>query len=249
MLERVAELPQLHAADLVACVSDEVAEAVHSRGVSKDRIIVTPCGVDPCQFTPAVSGTRVKERFNIGERFVVGWVGSFRRFHGVDLLLDCFAELERLRPDSVLLLVGDGLDLPRLQQLATERRLRNAIFAGNAPYAEMPEFLAAMDTGVVLDPGVNGFHYSPLKLREYMAAGLSVIAPKSGEISRTLQDGENAVLVQPGNRDALLKALLLVHDDDGLRRRLGIAARNHIISTGTWSEAVRRTEAALSKIT
>jgi glycosyltransferase involved in cell wall biosynthesis len=248
LLERVAELPQLHAADLVACVSHEVAEAVRSRGVSYDRIIVTPCGVDTARFTPAVSGARIRERFDIGDRFVVGWLGSFRRFHGVELLLECFAEFERLRPEAALLLVGDGLDLPRLRRVAVERRLRNVFFTGNAPYAEMPEYVAALDVGVVLDPGANGFHYSPLKLREYMAAGLAVVAPRSGEISRTLHDGEEAILIEPGSRDALLQALLRVHDDDSLRRRLGRAAREHVTRSGTWSQAIERTDAALSLI-
>jgi glycosyltransferase involved in cell wall biosynthesis len=110
----------------------------------------------------------------------------------------------------------------------------------------MPRHVAAMDVGVVLDPGVAGFHYSPLKLREYMASGLAVVAPRSGEISRTLQDGKQALLIEPGSKDDLLGALIRLHDDQRLRKTLGMTARAYIVRTGTWGAQLERTEQVLA---
>ncbi len=114
-LEHVAERPQLRRADLVACVSEEVAEEVIKRGARQDRVIVTPCSVNTSVFAPDMSGEGVRERHGLRGRFVVGWVGSFRRFHGIDLLLRSFADLQRRHPDAALLLVGDGFERPAME--------------------------------------------------------------------------------------------------------------------------------------
>ena len=245
ILERAGELPQLRAADIVACVSAEVAEVVHARGVPSDRIIVTPCRVDLDRFHPNVSAARVRERFALNGKFVVGLTGSFRRFHGVELLLHCYARLEKLRRDCALLLVGDGLDRPRLEKMVTDLRLQNVTFTGSVAHSEMPEYVAALDVGVVLDPSGDGFHYSPLKLREYMAVGRPAIVPSSGEMARTIHHDREALMIPPANEDALLAALLRLHDDVPLRARLSRAGREHAQNTGSWTEALLQVQAAL----
>ena len=77
--------------------------------------------------------------------------------------------------------------------------LRNVVMTGTVGYLEIPEHVAAMDVAVITDRGTGSFHYSPLKLREYMAAGKAVIAPRIGEMARWLADGEDAVLVESGD--------------------------------------------------
>ena len=73
------------------------------------------------------------------------------------------------------------------------------VLPGAIAHTDMPEFIAAMDVAVVSARPDAGFHYSPLKLREYMACGVPVVAPRLGEIPRTVHDGEDALLHPPGD--------------------------------------------------
>lgn len=240
LLERLGEAPQLRRADLVACVSEEVARAAVALGAPEERIVVTPCSVDLEAFSPAVSGEPVRERHGLRERFVVGWVGSFRRFHGVELLLRAYASAFAGRSDTALLLVGDGFERPRMEELARRLGLRNAVFAGGVGHEEVPAHMAAMDVAAVVDPGHGEFHYSPLKVREYLASGLAVVAPRSGELERLLADAETALLVPPGDADAVAHALARLHAEPVTRRRLGESARALMEREGAWDHQIDR---------
>ena len=245
LLELAGERPQLRAADLVACVSDEVADELKARGVPEDRLVVTPCSVDLRAFTPETSGETARRRYGLEGKFVVGWLGSFRRFHGVELALQAAARLQDRLPDLALLLVGDGLERPRTERLAHELGLRNVVFTGTVSYAEVVDHIAAMDVSLVLDRGEQGFHYSPLKLREYMACGKAVIGPRVGELPRVLGDEEEGVLIEPGDPEALAAAISSLHDDLPRRQRLGSAARAKVEKEWSWDRQLERVFDAL----
>jgi glycosyltransferase involved in cell wall biosynthesis len=102
-----------------------------------------------------------------------------------------------------------------------------------------------MDVAVITDRGAGSFHYSPLKLREYMAAGKAVIAPRIGEMARWLVDGEDAVLVESGDTEGLAAAIQDLHGQPDLRARLGAAARRKILEQATWDIQLLRIDEAL----
>jgi glycosyltransferase involved in cell wall biosynthesis len=248
LLELTGERRQLRSADLVACVSDEVAEELKNRGVDADRIIVTPCSVDLDAFTPEVSGERVRRRLGLEGKFVVGWLGSFRRFHGVELALQAAALVQDRVPDLALMLVGDGLERPGMERLARDLGLRNVHFTGTVAYSDVAAHIGAMDVSLLLDRGEQGFHYSPLKLREYMACGRAVIGPRVGELERVLTDGADGLLVQPGNPHALAEAIEKLHDDPSRRRQIGSAARERVAQEWSWDRQLERVLEALSTV-
>jgi len=248
LLELAGERRQLRSADLVACVSDEVAEELKERGVPSDKIIVTPCSVDLDAFTPEASGNSVRSRLGLEGKFVVGWLGSFRRFHGVELALQAASQLQDRLPDIALLLVGDGLERARMEQLAHDLGLRNVVFTGTVPYSDVARHIAAMDVSLVLDRGEQGFHYSPLKLREYMACGRAVIGPSVGELDRVLTDGVEGLLVRPGDPEALARAIESLHGDPQRRRQLGSAARAKVEREWSWDRQLERVFEALTDL-
>lgn len=245
LLERYGETPQLRSSDLVACVSEEVARKVVELGAPEERVLVTPCSVDVDDFAPGPHGDAVRQRHGLEGRFVVGWVGSFRRFHGIDLLLRAFASAFGSRSDVALLLVGDGFERPRMEQMAAELRIHNAVFTGGVPHSEVAAHMSAMDVATVVDPGHGEFHYSPLKIREYMACGRAVVAPRSGQLARFLGDGDAALLVPPGDVQSLTQALTELEAQPDLRRSLGLRARALIERVGTWHHQISRVEQAL----
>jgi glycosyltransferase involved in cell wall biosynthesis len=242
-LERIAERPALTRADLVACGSDLVAEQALRIGVDRSRILVTPTGVDLDRFAERGDAGPLRRRLGLAERFVVGWVGSFRPFHALDLAVDAVSGI----PDAALLLVGDGPERSRIERLARDRRV-HAVFTGTVPHAEMPRYLAAMDVGLVLARPDQAFHYSPLKLAEYLAAGLPVLAPRVAQLTSRLTDGVEALLVPAGDPGALAASLRRLHDDPGARRRIGAAARAAATDRWSWDHEVERVMAVLGRL-
>jgi glycosyltransferase involved in cell wall biosynthesis len=237
-VELAGEQAPLRNADVVACGSEAVAAEVRRLGIDDRRIVITPTGVDPDLFATPVDRDAMRRRLGLEGRFVAGWVGSFRKFHSLDQAVDALAGLD----DATLLLVGDGPERAHVEQLA---RARGVDFraTGTVPHDEIPAYLAAMDVALVLAAPDRSFHYSPLKLAEYLSAGVPVIAPRAGELPAQLHDDADALLVPAGDRAALGAALRRLRDEPATRERLGRGARASA-EHWSWDRSVARVLAA-----
>lgn len=237
--ERVGEATPLQNADVVACGSDAVAEQVRRLGVDDRRIVITPTGADLELFRSPPDRDTARRRLGLDGRFVVGWVGSFRRFHALEQAVDALDGLD----GATLLLVGDGPE-----RVSVERRARARGVAlqctGTVAHDDVPSYLAAMDVALVLASPDQPFHYSPLKLAEYLAAGMAVVAPRAGALPTQLRDEVDAMLVTPGDPAELANALRRLRDDVPLRDRLGRAARSVAGERWSWDRSARQALAA-----
>jgi glycosyltransferase involved in cell wall biosynthesis len=240
-LERRAERPALVGADLIACGSDAVVEQVLRIGVPEKRVLLTPTGVDLELFAELPDPAPLLRCLGLEDRFVVGWVGSFRRFHALEQAVGAVATV----PGATLLMVGDGPERKRIERLARDAGVP-ACFTGTVPHHELPVYLAAMDAAVILAPRGQPFHYSPLKVAEYLAAGLPIVAPAAGQLAERLTDGVDAIVVPPHDVRALAAALRRLLDDPEERTRLGKAARAAAEADWSWDDQVRRVVEALA---
>jgi glycosyltransferase involved in cell wall biosynthesis len=218
--ERSGERAPLRAADVVACGSEAVAVEIRKLGIDDRRIVITPTGVDPELFASSVDRVAMRRRLGLEDRFVAGWVGSFRKFHALDQAVDALAGIG----NATLLLVGDGPERAHVEQLARARGV-DIRATGTVAHDEIPAHLAAMDVALVLAANDRSFHYSPLKLAEYLSAGVPVIAPRAGELPAQLHDDVDALLVPAGDRGALTAALRRLQDEPATRERLARGAR------------------------
>lgn len=240
-LEGRAEHPALLGADLVACGSETVVEQVLRIGVPDRRVLLTPTGVDLELFAEPPDPVPLRRRLGLEDRFVVGWIGSFRRFHALEQAVEAAAGV----PGAALLLVGDGPERVRIERLAHDHGV-SATFTGTVAHHELPAYLAAMDAALILAPRDEPFHYSPLKLAEYMAAGLPVVVPAVGQLAQRLTDGVDALVVTPDDGAALGTALRRLRDDPEERARLGKAARAAAEAEWSWDDQVQRVIDALA---
>jgi glycosyltransferase involved in cell wall biosynthesis len=225
------------AASALVAVSDGVAAYLQRFPAAQGKVHVVPNGVDPERFPPelrpslpAAPGT-----------FTIGFAGSMKPWHGLETLLQAFALFHRHNPASRLLLVGDGAGRPPLEADAFSRGLAQAVhFTGAVAPAEVPGLLASMDVGVAPYPKIAIFYFSPLKVYEYMAAALPVVASRVGQLEQLIEPEVNGLLVPPGDAPALAAGLERIRREPDLAARLGQAARNQVLRFHTWDGVVAR---------
>ena len=112
--------------------------------------------------------------------------------------------------------------------------------AGAVDRCDVPGLLASMDAAVAPYPPQRDFYFSPLKVYEYMVAGLPVVASRFAPLEDTIRNGVNGVLCPPGDATAFATALLDLADKPSLRVALGREARRTVLAQHTWSHVAER---------
>jgi len=238
-------------ANRILCVSEPAKQQlVDVWKVDPEKIVVMPNGVDPELFKPLKSDSSFRRRLAIEDAPVVGFVGGFRSWHGVDLLVESFAQVLAEFPQARLVLVGDGPVRPDLERLIRKLELgRSVILAGLMPHNQIPEMLATFDVAVLPYPRLpRELWFSPLKLYEYMAAGKAIVAAGSGQIVEVIQHDVNGVLVKSGDVGELTQAIVGLLRDPAKRSRLGKLAREQAIERHSWDMYIKRLEGIYSEV-
>ena len=229
---------QCRQADLI--VTPEAA--VLPPSVPSERIVELEWGADTVRFSPDAKSDLPFER-RPGRTLAV-FAGAFRAWHGAIRLVDAIRRLrERGRDDVDAVLIGNGPELARVR--AAAERIDGVCCTNAVPHESMPACLAATDIGVApFDVAAHaplslGFYWSPLKVFEYMAAGLPVVAPAIDRLGRIVRDGQEGVLYDAGDPAALAGAIETLCDPVR-RRRLGAAARARVVEHFGWDRHCER---------
>lgn len=226
------------AATVLLPVSQALADYLARHGVDRRRIRVTPNGVDPDRFAHASPSLP-----HAPGSFTVGFLGTLKPWHGLATLAEAFALLHKRDSAYRLLIVGDG---PERETFAGELTARGVAapgmvrFVGAAPPEAVPGWLASMDVATAPYPRLTDFYFSPLKVYEYMAAGLPVAASRVGQVSQLIQHEVNGLLIAPGDAAALAEAIERLRNDAPLRERLGQSARTQVLRDHTWDAVAAR---------
>ncbi len=242
------ELLNLRAADLVVAVSQALKDELTGRGIEAGKILVNPNGVDPSLYRPDLAGGPVRRRYGLDGKTVIGFIGTFEKWHGAEVLAEAFGLLLRENRDYRqrvrLLMIGDGPKMARVQEILRESgAAAEAVLTGRVPQEQGPEHLAACDilaSPHVPNPDGTPFFGSPTKLFEYMAMGKGIVASDLDQIGEILKHGQTAWMVPPGDIPALCGGLKALIDDEALRTALGAAARREVVTRYTWKEHTRK---------
>ncbi len=234
---------QCRTADLIVTPSAEIVPAW-----ARDRVVEIEWGADTARFRPDAVGPVPFER-RPGELVAI-FAGAFRPWHGARQLVEALGRLAALGVRDVrAVLVGDGPERARVERAAAG--LETVTVVGAVPHEAMPACLAAADIGVApFDLGAHGplrlgFYWSPLKVFEYMAAGLPVVTPDIERLRRLVRHEQEGLLYDPRDPDGLARAIARLRDP-ALRERLGRAARARAVEAFGWDVHCRRLEAAFA---
>jgi glycosyltransferase involved in cell wall biosynthesis len=217
------------AATIVLPVTGVLGAILAEAGVSRDRIVVMPNGVDLARFParPAKAADAPVE---------LGFVGFVREWHGLDAVIDGMAESAI---PCILTVVGDGPARPALERQAQRLGLGGAVrFTGVVAPERVAGIVAGFD--IALQPKATSYA-SPLKIFDYMAAGCAIVAPDQPNIREILADRETALLFDPEAPGGMWRAVQALIGDTTLRTRLGTAARTALEANGhTWQANAAR---------
>ncbi len=204
--------------------------------VDRKRVLQVEWGADVSHFRPDAEGPVPFVRDP--DRILCVFAGAFRSWHGVVHLTAALARLHQANDHRFGgVLIGDGPERAAAERAA--RDVPGVLFTGALPHSRLPAALAAADIGVApFDPIKHaplrlGFYWSPLKVFEYMAVGLPVVAPALPRLRRLVEDGREGVLYDSKDPRGLERALVSLADP-ATRARMGAAARARVVRDFSW---------------
>lgn len=216
---------QVQAALATICVSDPVRDWVIAR-TEGTRVFTVPNGVNVHRITPQPESPGAP---------VVTFVGTLKPWHGVDVLLRARAQAHK---DWQLRIIGDGPMRAELDDLARSLGI-DVDFRGAVAPDAIPQHMAGTAIGVAPYPAMDtdsDQYFSPLKVYEYMAAGLPVVASRVGQLPEIM--GESAYLVPPSDPEALAEALDALVANPVERARVGSDNRTQAEREHSWTGTV-----------
>lgn len=232
-----SSMRSLKAASAIVAVSEAVASYARRFAIPEERIHVIPNGVDPTRFPLGLPAALPAPE----DIFTIAFVGTLKPWHGLDTLLQAAHIQHRRDPRLRLLMIGDGPERAALEAKAHSYGLTHTIvWTGAVSPLHIPGLLASADTAVAPYPQLDNFYFSPLKLYEYLAAGLPVVASRIGQVEQVITHDFNGLLCTPNHAQSLADQLQRLRDDSSLRARLGYSARQSIRRHHTWDGVAAR---------
>lgn len=244
-LSRRVRRQLLAGAGLVVAVNARLARAFREEGVPAASVVTVGNGISEAFFTAGEQRAATRHTLGLAAGDAVAvFVGSFQPFHRVDLLVDAFAAMPD-RAGCRLLLVGDGTALDDARRQVRRLGLEESVtFTGQLAHSQVPAHVAAADVGVL---PASAEYTNPMKILEYLAAGLPVVAPRQETVAEVVADGVTGVLFEPSNSRALAGALGSVLLDGELRQRLAVEAGAQVRAQ-TWAAQAARLVDALEGV-
>ena len=224
-------------ADQVAILCNGLKNDLVQRGISPDKVTPVFNGVNPDDFKPCGPDKEYMSNWNIAGRKVIGFIGSFYRYEGLDLMVEAFAQVAD-KHNAVLLLVGGGEMEPELK--AQIKRLnieKKIVMPGRIPHERIPGVYAMADILVYPRYSMRLTELvTPLKPLEAMAMNKALIASDVGGHRELIRHGKTGLLFPAGNTSELVKSLERLLDDCALCQSLGKQGGTWVKKEHTWDK-------------
>jgi PEP-CTERM/exosortase A-associated glycosyltransferase len=240
---RALETRAARKADAVAVICEGLRRDLVARGVDPAKILVSPNGVDMGLFgSPLAPDPGFARGLGLDGADVIGFIGSFYDYEGLDDLIAAMPLLAERRPEARLLLVGGGPMEERLRRQAQQSPAADRIvFAGRVPHEEVDRYYALIDILAYPRKAMRLTELvTPLKPLEAMAQRKLVAASDVGGHRELIEDGVTGTLFPPGEPAAIADALARLLGDRGVWEQRRETARLYVERDRNWSSNISR---------
>lgn len=248
-LSRWLEAFLYNRADHILVNSPAYSDYLINRSIPAHKVSLIPNGVDPDMFDPDADGHAIRQRFDLGDKFVVIYAGALGQANDIITILNA-AKILGDNNSIHFLLAGDGKERVKLENLANKYGLKNVTFAGAVPKVDMHEFLAASDICVATLMNIPMFKTTyPNKVFDYMAAGKPTILCIDGVIRDVIESAQGGIFVNPGSGEQLADAVMALYRDRNKVQEMGEAARNYVMRHFNRNDQARAFEELITRLT
>ncbi len=197
----------------------------------KKNILVTPNAINPDRSKPSIERIIEIKNSISPQSKIIGFVGSILPYHGVDKLVKAFAAVNKIHPNTHLLIIGDGAIRESIENLAKEILLESTYtFTGNIPHVLVMNYIKTFDIGVM---ATSNWYGSPVKIFEYGWMGVPIIAPDNVPMRDVMEPNKDGLLVSD-NVLELEKALNYLLENPSESKAMGLSFQNKVVQNYTW---------------
>jgi PEP-CTERM/exosortase A-associated glycosyltransferase len=251
-LTRALETYALKHADAVTTICEGLRKDIVARGIPADKVTVIPNAVDIDKFSVGgEADLQLKEKLGLAGSRLIGFIGSFYAYEGLDVLLRAVPKLCADLPDLRVLLVGGGPQDEQLRRLAKELGIEDKVmFTGRVPHDQVQKYYDLLD--VLVYPRLSmrlTDLVTPLKPLEAMAQGRVLAASDVGGHLELIADGKTGVLFRADDPESLAEkvgALLAAQQKWPALRQAG---REYVETERNWSVSVARYKNIYGRLT
>ncbi|MEK8053336.1 TIGR04063 family PEP-CTERM/XrtA system glycosyltransferase [Ideonella sp. DXS22W] len=250
-LTRALETRALQRADHVFTICEGLRRDIVARGLPASKVTVIPNAVDIEAFdVGSQPDAALKAELGLADATVVGFIGSFYAYEGLDLLLDALPALLQRRPEVRVLLVGGGPQDAALKAQAQRLGVADkVVFTGRVPHAQVQRYYDLVDVLAYPRHSMRLTELvTPLKPLEAMAQGRLLVASDVGGHQELIRHGETGMLFQAGSATGLTEAV-----DELLRQRerwpmLRAAGRRFVEQERNWTASARHYQSVFERL-
>lgn len=242
LLTKSLETNLLKKVDAIVVICEGLKKEFIGRGIKAEKIYVVPNGVDAEKFKPLPKNNNLIKQYNLENKIVLGFIGSFYKYEGLSLLIEAMPKILSRADNVVLMLIGQGNEDTTLKQLAREKGIEDkVIFTGQVPNAQIADYYSLMD--ILVYPRENIWLTeltTPLKPLEAMAMEKAVIGSDVGGIKELVEDGKTGLLFKAGNAQDLADKCIELISNPQKRQLLGQNGREYVLRERNWETILKK---------
>lgn len=251
-LTRQLETWALRRADHVTTICEGLRRDIVARGIPAERVTVIPNAVDIESFdVGGLADETLKAKLGLAGKTVIGFIGSFYAYEGLDLLLAALPRIVAHLPNIRVLLVGGGPQDAALKTQAKSLGIDDkVIFTGRVPHQEVQRYYDVIDVLAYPRHSMRLTELvTPLKPLEAMAQGRVLVASDVGGHKELIEDGKTGVLFRAGNAESLGDAIIRLLEERDRWPVIRAAGRRFVEEERNWRNSVANYQAIYDQLT
>jgi glycosyltransferase involved in cell wall biosynthesis len=213
MIEKV-ELALYRSAARVVVVTESFEANITGRGIPPGKISVITNGVNPSDWTWSGDRAAERERLGLHDKFIVGYAGTMGMAHALDFIVRSASKLKEVVPDAHIVLIGDGAERGRLQELVNELKPTNVTLMDSVSKEELKPILSSFDVALVNLRRAETFKtVLPSKIFESAAMGKPILLGVDGEARALVERFKAGIYFTPEDECAFIEGVATLQGD------------------------------------